>query len=31
MGLILLGSLIVLPGVVLVAGVGTWVTRRRKG
>jgi ABC-type uncharacterized transport system involved in gliding motility auxiliary subunit len=31
MGLILLGSLIVLPGMVLVAGVGTWVARRRKG
>jgi ABC-type uncharacterized transport system involved in gliding motility auxiliary subunit len=31
MGVILLGSLIVLPGLVLVAGVGTWVARRRKG
>ncbi len=29
--LIFLVSLIVLPGIVLVAGVGTWVTRRRRG
>ena len=31
MGLILLGSLIVLPGIVLVAGVGSWLGRRRQG
>ena len=31
MGLILLGSLIILPGVVLVAGVATWIHRRRQG
>jgi gliding motility-associatede transport system auxiliary component len=30
-GLILLGSLIILPGLVLVAGVGSWINRRRKG
>ncbi len=31
MNLIFLGSLIALPGLILVAGVGTWVARRRKG
>ncbi len=31
MGMILLGSLVVLPGIVLVAGVGTYVARRRRG
>jgi ABC-type uncharacterized transport system involved in gliding motility auxiliary subunit len=31
MGLILLGSLVVLPGMVLVAGVGSWLGRRRQG
>jgi ABC-type uncharacterized transport system involved in gliding motility auxiliary subunit len=31
MGLILLGSLVVLPGIVLVAGVGSWLGRRRQG
>jgi ABC-type uncharacterized transport system involved in gliding motility auxiliary subunit len=31
MGLILLGSLIVLPGIVLVAGIGSWLARRRQG
>ncbi len=31
MGLILLGSLVVLPGIVLVTGVVTWVGRRRRG
>ena len=30
-GLILMGSLIILPGLVLVAGVGSWINRRRKG
>ncbi len=30
-GLIFLGSLIILPGLVLVAGVGSWITRRRQG
>jgi ABC-type uncharacterized transport system involved in gliding motility auxiliary subunit len=31
MGLILLGSMVVLPGIVLVAGIGSWVARRRQG
>jgi ABC-type uncharacterized transport system involved in gliding motility auxiliary subunit len=31
MNLILLGVLVVLPGMVLVAGVGSWVARRRRG
>jgi ABC-type uncharacterized transport system involved in gliding motility auxiliary subunit len=31
MGLILLGTLIILPGIVLVGGVGMWVARRRQG
>ncbi len=31
MNLILLGSLVIIPGVVLVAGVGSWLSRRRKG
>jgi ABC-type uncharacterized transport system involved in gliding motility auxiliary subunit len=31
LGLILLGSLVVLPGIVLVAGIGSWVARRRQG
>jgi ABC-type uncharacterized transport system involved in gliding motility auxiliary subunit len=31
MGLILLGSLIVLPGIILVSGVGMWIARRRQG
>jgi ABC-type uncharacterized transport system involved in gliding motility auxiliary subunit len=31
MGVILLGSLIILPGIVLVGGVGMWVARRRRG
>jgi len=31
MGLILLGSMVVLPGIVLVAGIGSWLTRRRQG
>ncbi len=31
MGLILLGSLVVLPGIVLVAGIGSWLARRRQG
>ncbi len=31
MGLILLGSMVVLPGIVLVAGVGSWLARRRQG
>jgi ABC-type uncharacterized transport system involved in gliding motility auxiliary subunit len=31
MNLILLGSLIVLPGLIIVAGVGSWVSRRRRG
>lgn len=31
MDLILLGSLVVLPGLVIVAGVGSWVARRRQG
>jgi ABC-type uncharacterized transport system involved in gliding motility auxiliary subunit len=31
MGLILLGSLVVLPGIVLVAGIGSWLGRRRQG
>jgi ABC-type uncharacterized transport system involved in gliding motility auxiliary subunit len=31
MGLILLGSLVVLPGIVLAAGIGSWLTRRRQG
>ena len=30
-GLLLLGSMIILPGLVLVAGVGSWINRRRKG
>ncbi len=31
MALILLGSMVVLPGLVVIAGVGTWVVRRRQG
>lgn len=31
MSLILLGILVVIPGMVLVAGVGSWVARRRRG
>jgi ABC-type uncharacterized transport system involved in gliding motility auxiliary subunit len=31
MGLILLGSLVVLPGIVLAAGIGSWLVRRRQG
>jgi gliding motility-associatede transport system auxiliary component len=31
MNLILLGSLVVLPGLIIVAGVGSWVSRRRRG
>jgi ABC-type uncharacterized transport system involved in gliding motility auxiliary subunit len=31
MNLILLGSLVILPGIVLVAGIGSWVVRRRQG
>lgn len=31
MGLILLGSLVVLPGIVLVAGIGSWISRKRRG
>jgi len=31
LGLILLGSLVVLPGIVLAAGIGAWVARRRQG
>ena len=31
MGLILLASLIVLPGVVIVAGVSAWLIRRKQG
>jgi ABC-type uncharacterized transport system involved in gliding motility auxiliary subunit len=31
MGLIFLGSLIVLPGIVLVGGVGMWFARRKRG
>jgi ABC-type uncharacterized transport system involved in gliding motility auxiliary subunit len=31
MGMILLGSMVVLPGLVLVAGIVTWVIRRRQG
>jgi ABC-type uncharacterized transport system involved in gliding motility auxiliary subunit len=31
MGLIFLGSLVALPGLVLVAGVGTWIRRRKQG
>jgi ABC-type uncharacterized transport system involved in gliding motility auxiliary subunit len=30
-GLILLGSLVVLPGIVLAAGIGAWIARRRQG
>jgi hypothetical protein len=29
--LILLGSLIVLPGLVIVAGIGSWIHRKRQG
>lgn len=31
MGLILLGSLVILPGIILVSGVGSWIARRRQG
>ncbi|OGO11630.1 MAG: hypothetical protein A2Y53_05275 [Chloroflexi bacterium RBG_16_47_49] len=31
MGLIFLGSLVVLPGLILIAGIGSWVIRRRQG
>ena len=31
MNLIFLGALIVIPGAILLAGVGTWIARRRKG
>ena len=30
-GLLFLGSLVVLPGLILVAGVGSWLSRRRRG
>jgi ABC-type uncharacterized transport system involved in gliding motility auxiliary subunit len=30
-GMLLLGSLILLPGVIIIAGVGTWIVRRRQG
>jgi gliding motility-associatede transport system auxiliary component len=31
LGMILLGSLVILPGVVIVAGIATWLMRRRQG
>jgi ABC-type uncharacterized transport system involved in gliding motility auxiliary subunit len=31
MNLIVLGSLVVLPGIILVAGIGSWISRRRRG
>jgi ABC-type uncharacterized transport system involved in gliding motility auxiliary subunit len=31
MGLILLGSVFVVPGIVIVAGIVTWIQRRRRG
>lgn len=31
MSLILLGSMVVLPGIILAAGVGSWLSRRRQG
>jgi ABC-type uncharacterized transport system involved in gliding motility auxiliary subunit len=31
MGLIFLGSLVVIPGIVLAAGIGSWLARRRQG
>jgi ABC-type uncharacterized transport system involved in gliding motility auxiliary subunit len=31
MNLIMLGSLIVLPGIILVAGIGSWISRRKQG
>jgi ABC-type uncharacterized transport system involved in gliding motility auxiliary subunit len=30
-GMIFLGSLVVLPGVIIIAGIGTWVMRRKQG
>jgi ABC-type uncharacterized transport system involved in gliding motility auxiliary subunit len=30
-GMILLGSLVILPGLIIIAGIGTWVVRRRQG
>jgi ABC-type uncharacterized transport system involved in gliding motility auxiliary subunit len=30
-GLIFLGSMVILPGLVIVAGVGSWLSRRRRG
>jgi len=30
-GMIFLGSLVVLPGVIIVAGIGTWLVRRKQG
>lgn len=31
MGLILLGSMVLLPGLVLVVGIGSWLSRRKQG
>jgi ABC-type uncharacterized transport system involved in gliding motility auxiliary subunit len=31
LGMILLGSLVILPGMVIVAGIATWLMRRRQG
>jgi ABC-type uncharacterized transport system involved in gliding motility auxiliary subunit len=31
MGLIFLGSMVVIPGIVLAAGIGSWLVRRRQG
>lgn len=31
MSLILLGSMVILPGIILAAGVGSWLSRRRQG
>jgi ABC-type uncharacterized transport system involved in gliding motility auxiliary subunit len=30
-GIILLGSLVILPGLVIIAGIGTWLARRKQG
>jgi ABC-type uncharacterized transport system involved in gliding motility auxiliary subunit len=30
-GLVLLGSLIVIPGIILVAGIVAWIARRKRG